>query len=176
MSWGKITAMQIPNITAVLLAAGCSSQFGSNNKLLEKIDGAPILHYVLKAILDSSVQQCVLVTGHESTAIEAIAKNHPVHIVYNPDYRLGISHSIKVGIEAVDEDSATAVIVLGDMPGINKHVIDALASAYDPGPGNEICVPTFRDKRGNPVLWGRRLFTDLCMLEGDIGGKQLMHQ
>jgi len=168
--------MQNTRTAAVLLAAGCSSRFGSNNKLLEPVNDIPILQHSLQAIFDSALQQCILVTGHEAADIEAVAENHPISIVHNPDYRLGISGSIKVGIQAVHEDIDAAVIVLGDMPGIDRHIIDTLVSAFNPGQGHEICVPTFRGRRGNPVLWGRRLFSDLCMLEGDIGGRQLIGQ
>jgi len=35
-------------------------------------------------------------------------------------------------------------------------------------------VPTIGGKRGNPVVWSRRFFTDLAALEGDVGARHLI--
>ena len=52
--------------------------------------------------------------------------------------------------------------------------IDGLIAAFDPAAGRAICVPVAQGRRGNPVLWARRFFTEMLALEGDAGAKQLM--
>jgi molybdenum cofactor cytidylyltransferase len=49
-----------------------------------------------------------------------------------------------------------------------------LIAAFDPERGALVVVPTFEGKRGNPVLWSRRFFTDLGAIEGDVGARHLI--
>ena len=37
-------------------------------------------------------------------------------------------------------------------------------------------VPTWRGKRGNPVLWSRELFPAMQELAGDVGARHLIRQ
>ena len=60
------------------------------------------------------------------------------------------------------------------MPAVDAAVVDRLIAAFDPGGGTLIVVPTFEGKRGNPVLWSRRLFADLMTVAGDTGGRHLI--
>ena len=41
---------------------------------------------------------------------------------------------------------------------------------------NIISVPSYKDQRGNPVIWGEAFFPDLGKLEGDTGGRALFSQ
>ena len=60
------------------------------------------------------------------------------------------------------------------MPGLSAGVIDRLIDAFDPGRGRAICVPTYRGKRGNPVLWARRFFPEMQEVRGDVGARHLI--
>jgi molybdenum cofactor cytidylyltransferase len=60
------------------------------------------------------------------------------------------------------------------MPKITVSHINMLIDAYNPLEGRAICVPTWKGKRGNPVLWARRFFPEMLQLKGDFGAKELM--
>jgi molybdenum cofactor cytidylyltransferase len=66
------------------------------------------------------------------------------------------------------------VFLLGDMPRVASAHIDRLIAAFNPGEGRAICVPTWRAKRGNPVLWSARFFPEMRVLEGDTGARALI--
>ena len=38
------------------------------------------------------------------------------------------------------------------------------------------CVPICEGKRGNPVLFDKTLFHELCVLHGDTGGEELIEK
>jgi molybdenum cofactor cytidylyltransferase len=69
-----------------------------------------------------------------------------------------------------------AVVVLGDMPRITAGQIDRLIAAYNPVEGRALCIPTWRGKRGNPVLIGKRFFAEMQALTGDVGARPLISQ
>ena len=66
------------------------------------------------------------------------------------------------------------MICLGDMPMISAGLIDRLVDAFAPDRGNLIAVPVSDGRRGNPVLWSRRFFNELMMLDGDVGARHLI--
>ena len=70
--------------------------------------------------------------------------------------------------------SDLAIVCLGDMPQVDADLIDRLIAAFDPDRGALVVVPTIEGKRGNPVVWSRRFFTDLMAVEGDVGARHLI--
>ena len=60
------------------------------------------------------------------------------------------------------------------MPQVDAALIDRLIAAFDPERGALVVVPTIDGKRGNPVVWSRRFFTDLMAVEGDVGARHLI--
>ena len=162
------------HISAVVLAAGRSTRMGAVNKLLVPLDGRAMVRAVVDALEGSSVGPVVVVTGHESDRVgEALAGAH-VHLVRNPEYRQGLSGSLRVGLAALPASTEGAVICLGDMPLVTSQHVDKLVAAFDPAEGREICVPVFEGKRGNPVLFARRFFDEMTTVRGDVGARHLI--
>ena len=52
--------------------------------------------------------------------------------------------------------------------------IDRLIAAYNPDEGRAICVPTYKAKRGNPVLWSKRFLAMIAAIAGDTGARALL--
>lgn len=161
-------------ITAIILAAGRSTRMGPSNKLLAELNGKPMLAHILNTLNETRVKDLVVVTGHEHRMVEEIAADFNAALVHNPDYRDGMSTSLKRGISAVPKDSDAAIICLGDMPFVSVDVIDGLIAAYNPTEGRDLCVPTVDGRRGNPVLIGRRYFAEIHEISGDKGARDLI--
>jgi molybdenum cofactor cytidylyltransferase len=97
-----------------------------------------------------------------------------VRLVHNKNFAEGLGTSLKTGISAVPEEADAAVVCLGDMPQVDAALINRLIAAYDPERGALVVVPSIEGRRGNPVVWSRRLFHDLMGLQGDIGARHLI--
>ena len=162
-----------PRIGAIILAAGTSSRMG-RNKLLVEIDGEPLVRRVAAAVCASRASPVVVVAGGEAARIRVALTGIPVSIVSNPDYREGLSTSLRTGVQEMPNDCDGAVVVLGDMPGVSGTLVDRMIDTVDPDENCEICVATSGGKRGNPVLWGRRFFATLLGIAGDVGAKHLI--
>ena len=167
-------APSVPHIGAILLGAGQSRRMGAINKLLAEIDGAPMIARALDATLASSVAPVVVVTGHEADRVRAALADRDVTFAHNPDYAEGLSTSLAAGLASLPNDCDGVVICLGDMPRIKSGHIDRLVAAFDPVEGRAICVPTWRGKRGNPVLFARRFLTEMVDVRGDVGARHLI--
>jgi molybdenum cofactor cytidylyltransferase len=161
-------------VAGLVLAAGRSTRMGGPNKLLEEINGKPLVRHVVEHVLASRARPVVVVTGHQKEGVERALAGLPVTFVHNPNFADGLSTSLKTGIGAVPPDADGAVVGLGDMPQVSAALIDKLIAAFDPERGALVAIPTIMGKRGNPVLWSRRFFPDLLSVEGDVGARHLI--
>ncbi len=168
-----------PRVAVLLLAAGRSTRMGGPNKLLQDVEGAPLVVHAVKAALASQAVEVVVVLGHMAAevraAIDAAVPVQPrLRFAANPDFAQGLSTSVRTGIAALGKDIDAAIVQLGDMPGVAADLLDRLMAAFSPVEGRSICVPTVAGKRGNPVLWARRFFAEMGGLSGDSGAKHLI--
>jgi molybdenum cofactor cytidylyltransferase len=161
-------------IAAIILAAGRSTRMGGPNKLLAELSGKKLVRIATEQALASKAKEVIVVTGHQAELVEQALSGLKVKFVRNPDFAGGLASSVKAGIAAVAGDADGAVICLGDMPLIDAHLIDRLIEAFTPDRGNLIVLPVADGRRGNPVLWSRRFFSELMTLEGDIGARHLI--
>ena len=163
-----------PRIAAIVLAAGRSTRYGARNKLLEELDGVPLVVRSVRAALASRASPVIVVTGHEAEAVRAALAGLDVRIIHNPDYAGGLSTSLKAGLSAVPADADGAIVTLGDMPRIEARHIDRLIAAFSPKEGRGIVVPVHLGKRGNPVLFAQAYFKELMEIEGDTGARHII--
>jgi molybdenum cofactor cytidylyltransferase len=162
------------NIAGIVLAAGQSRRMGPVNKLLADIDGKPMTAHVIDAVITSGVSPIIVVTGHEPERLEEALADRDVRFIHNPNYASGLSTSLRTGLSLLDTDVDGAVVCLGDMPSVSADHINRLVDAFDPASGHAIIVPTFKGKRGNPVLWHRRFFAQMSDVSGDVGARHLI--
>jgi len=152
-------------IGAVVLAAGEGRRFGGN-KLLVTVGGEPIITRVLRAL--DSIERVVVVGAHVEELMQYLRSEV---VIYNPNYREGMSASIKLGLRFF-QDYDAVLIVLGDMPLITRETINKIINAYREG--CTAVIPTHKGLRGNPVLIHRSLFNELMRLKGDVGARELL--
>jgi molybdenum cofactor cytidylyltransferase len=165
-----------PDIACIILAAGQSRRMGKVNKLLAEIDGKPMVRWAAEAALASSASPVYVVLGHEAGAVRAALEDLDVTFIDNPDYAQGIAGSVKRGIAALPAAIDGALVCLGDMPRVTSGLLDRLIAAYNPVEGRALCIPTWRGKRGNPVLIGKRFFAEMQAITGDVGARPLISQ
>ncbi len=162
-------------IAAVVLAAGASRRFGEANKLLARIEGRTLIARVVDAVIAGGAGDIVVVTGWDSAAVEEALRGRPLRCVHNGRWEDGMGVSIGTGIAALDEDSAGAFIVPGDMPLLTPQLVTALIHAFDGAGRDRILFPTTRGgEQRNPVLWPRRHFGALLALPPATGAKALL--
>ncbi|MDP2660497.1 MAG: nucleotidyltransferase family protein [Dehalococcoidia bacterium] len=159
-------------ITGIILAAGESKRMGKPKQLLS-FGSSTILEHVVENLLRSRIGELILVLGHQSGPIEARLEGVPVKKTINPDYREGMSTSIRAGIEAASTESRAFLIALGDQPLVRSEVVDQLVAAYEES-GKGIVLPSFGGLSGHPVIFDLKYRDALLSLSGDKGGKSIV--
>lgn len=162
-------------IAAVIQAAGKGSRFHSNQyKLLTDIDGQPMIVRTLEPVLCAGFDEIVVVIGAHASEMRETLQDHPVRIIENPEWEKGQSTSLSAGVRAVAGSSDRACLMLGDQPFLKQETLAALIAESDAYP-EEIIVPFYRGKRGNPIIVPSSRYAQLLELaKGDKGGKQLL--
>lgn len=138
--------------------------------------------HALDAAVESGLAPVLLVVGHGGEAVRAAAPR-TVEIVVAEDWQLGIAHSLRAALRALQaheldgrelehREIGAVCIGLADQPFVGAESYRRLAAAYDDGAA--FAVATYHGRRGNPVLLGRRLWHDAELLNGDVGARALM--
>jgi molybdenum cofactor cytidylyltransferase len=159
-------------VAAVLLAAGASSRYGAH-KLLERIDGIPLVRAAAQRLLAAEPWEAVVVVGREHERVTRALDGLGLRIVVNHEHARGMSGSLHAGIRAVSGAADAALIALADQPGVDPAVVRRLISAWARG-GASIVAPSYRGDRGHPVLFSRALFGALLAVEGDRGARDVI--
>lgn len=167
-----MTAMN--SIAVILLAAGQSTRFGPENKLLHLINNEPVVLHTAKVALSAGVEEVIVVAGHDAEAIEDALSGTTVRIVRNATPQTGMGTSLAAGANAVRSLPDAVMIMLGDMPMVKPETLQQVASKFDPDNGPDIIVPVHDGRRGHPVLFGARYLPMLCALTGDTGARAIL--
>jgi molybdenum cofactor cytidylyltransferase len=93
--------------------------------------------------------------------------------VLNKDYAQGINTSLRTGIAAVPKEAPAALVMLGDMPFVTQHMLQAIIARYLGGTA-PLVVSSYGGVDAPPMLYDRSLFSELLELDGDGCGKKVV--
>lgn len=118
------------NIEAVVMAAGKSSRFNTEqSKLVTKICGQEMILYITTLLSKLNIQT-TLIIGHQKEKIkEIIIKNHTLNIKFVEQIQqLGTGHAIKTALPHLTHDHI--LVLNGDIPLIDRNIIDKLITTH----------------------------------------------
>ena len=131
-------------ISAVVLAAGASTRFGSPKQhvLLD-----PVLARVRASVVDDVV---VVLGAHDAAAATA-------RTVRCADWARGPGASLRCGLRSLGADVEAAVVVLGDGPTLDPRAIDRVIATWRET-GAERVAATYGGVRLHPVVLARHVW------------------
>lgn len=161
-------------VTAILLAAGRSSRFGGADKLLAPLRGRPLALHAAKSIVDLNPARRIAICPDGEGDLAMLLAAQGFEIFANPDRDVGLSTSLRIGIEAAGEGHAEAALLcLADMPFVPPVHLATLLARFqaDDAP----VVASSRDGAAMPpALFARSKFSELAQMRGDRGGRALL--
>jgi len=156
------------DVRALILAAGSSTRFGKQ-KLRENLpSGNTVLEQTLNRVKLAVPDVKVVTSFHFYETLQT--QNREFEIF--SEASSGMGATLSYGIRLTKKADA-CLVCLADMPFIQTTTYQTLAALLT---SENIVVPVFKGKQGNPVGFGNRFFNDLMLLNGDIGGRELLRR
>ena len=151
-------------ISAVILAAGKSSRMGQP-KMVLPWGHTTVIGKVITTLMNAGLNDLHVVTGDNQTILKKGLNGFPIEFVFNPDFADGeMISSVQIGLKSLLVKSEAALIVLGDQPQIETHVVLAIMDSYL-STRSEIVVPSYQMHRGHPWLVDKSLWGEIFELK-----------
>jgi CTP:molybdopterin cytidylyltransferase MocA len=155
-----------PPVAGVLLAAGSGSRLGQPKALVE-LGGSRLVDRGIGLLQAGGAGPLVVVTGAAPLTLPGVIT------VHNPDWASGMGSSLAVGLRAVPDGCAAAVVALVDQPLIGATAVRRLIAAH--AAGATVAVAAYRGQPRNPVLLARAHWPEVISLAaGDVGARPFL--
>ena len=161
---------------AIILAAGSSSRMGQSKQLL-KIKGESLIRRTIKTVIDSGVDQVVVILGSDQQTLHQEIVALPIQIIVNQNWKKGMGSSIKSGVQFVMDHFPSCQSILFtvcDQPLLPSGHLKKLIAALQMGE-NSIVASFYSGSPGIPVLFGRSMFKELLNVNNAHGAKKVIH-
>ncbi|MFN3972656.1 MAG: NTP transferase domain-containing protein [Gemmobacter sp.] len=158
----------------LILAAGASSRMKGKDKLIEMVDGLPLLRRSACIALACGVPVVVVVPPDRPERV-ATLDGLPLHCVVAQDARLGMAASLRAGFGALRDTGAGAAMILpADMPDVTTADITRMLEAAAADPSAILRATAEDGTPGHPVILPADLWPELEALTGDEGGRSVV--
>ena len=159
----------------IYLASGSARRFGSN-KLLFPLEGKPLFLYGLETLAEAAAQRegTTLTVVSRYPVIRAAAEKLGAAAVDSPYSQLGLSHTIRAGLDALPPLKAEDFVLfaVADQPWLQTPTVLRLMDAARPGVTAGTTV--WEGRAGSPTFFSAALVPRLRRLEGDQGGRVVL--
>jgi molybdenum cofactor cytidylyltransferase len=140
-------------VEGVVLAAGLSSRSGQY-KMALPLGDTTVIEKSIEGMYGLASRILVVVGWRAEQIQSLLAAYHKVELVPNEDFRAGMFSSVKIGIAQVR--APRFFLLPGDHPLIGAEVYAQMLAAT-----GDIVIPTFRGRRGHPVLFSSHLVPEI---------------
>ncbi|WP_291734588.1 nucleotidyltransferase family protein [Leisingera sp. F5] len=158
-------------IAILLLAAGASSRMQGRDKLMEDVDGQPLLALMCRRAALTGLPVFVTLPSKAHPRAAATGSATPVPV---PDAAEGMAASIRRGIAALPEQTQAVMILPADMPEVVTQDMLRLAAHFHGEDSPVLRAASEDGTQGHPVLFPRRCFAALNSLSGDQGARSIL--
>lgn len=171
-------------IVAFLPAAGASRRMKGRDKLLEPVDGRPLLRRAAETALSAGLGPVLAGLRPDDAARRHALDDLAVGIVEVPNAGTGMSATLRAGAGAAlaaigagreRNDACDGMLVfLPDMPEIEAPDLVEMARVFETHGGPVVRATTRDGRPGLPVLFPRTLLHAFDRLDGDRGAAALL--
>lgn len=156
----------------LILAAGQSSRMRGTDKLLEIVDGLPLIQRQARRALATQSPVFITVPALDHPRADAVnsvgAKLIPV-----PDANLGMAQSLKAGVAALPR-CPRFMVVLADLVGLDTPDFERMLE-IETGPSSLIIRGTDINRNaGHPIVFDASLRPEFAELSGDTGAASIV--
>jgi molybdenum cofactor cytidylyltransferase len=151
-------------LVGVILGAGSSTRLGRPKQTLPLGD-TTVLGWSVRAAEASLLDRVVVVLGGAGDEAAASLETERAVTVRNEAYGTGCASSLLAGLDAAG-DAIGIVMLMGDMPGVDRVIIDAVVAAWHLQP-SWAAVTEYDNGLGHPFVFSADAYETLRGLHGD---------
>jgi molybdenum cofactor cytidylyltransferase len=160
-------------LAAVILSAGASSRMGTPKALLPYREGTFLEH-----LIEATQQPCVgatrVVLGAGAEEIRTIAKLDSSVVVLNPDWEQGQLSSIWAALRNLAGIATDGIVLCPvDHPLVSGTLVGELVERFY-ADRKAIVLPTYKGRRGHPVIFSSALYDELLTAPADKGARAVV--
>ena len=160
-------------LAAVILSAGASSRMGRPKALLPYREGT-FLEHLIEVTRHPRTGATRVVLGAGAEVIQAVAKLDPSVVVLNPDWEQGQLSSIRAGLRSLEGiDTDGIVLCPVDHPLVSERLVSELIERFYEDK-KAIVLPTYKGRRGHPVIFSAALYGELLAASADKGARAVV--
>ena len=166
-------------IAGLILSGGKSSRMGGIPKALCKIgNGSTFLEKIYVDMIQTGLSDIYIVGGAHFEKISAFLKkkkmDKKVELLYNASWQTGMLSSLLTFFENVCRSDYQGVIMnLIDYPVVNIDTYVKISNfAYE----DKIIIPIYKGKKGHPVFWGRKYWSDFYDIPPEKGPREVNYR
>ena len=166
-----------PVVHILILAAGASSRMRGADKLLQSLDGKPILRRVAETALATGAPVSVALPVGAKARRFALS-GLGVKVVEVADATLGMSRSLVRGVAVIAAGKAGPedgiMILPADMPDFTAEALARLVACHAEEPQWIWRGGTEHGQAGHPTIFPHDLWPALLAVTGDEGGRSVV--
>jgi molybdenum cofactor cytidylyltransferase len=160
-------------LAVAILAAGESRRMGVPKALLP-YRGGTFVDHLLAVTRHPRVGVTRLVLGAGAADIRKKLTVDSSDIVVNSEWEKGQLSSIHAAIRSLQGEATEGLILCPvDHPLVSAQLIAQLIEQFDSS-GRLIVLPTFRGRRGHPVIFRSSLYNEIMDALSDTGARQVV--
>ena len=160
-------------VPILILAGGASTRMGSRHKLLEEVQGQPLLRLQAWRALKTSREVSVLIRPGQPHLKRALA-GLPIKLIVANEAFEGMGGSIRAGTRA-HLRAKCFLLMLADLVEIEAQDLRKIIQSRARDNGPWIWRGATEDGRpGHPILFDHRVYGDLLNMRGDMGAKSVI--
>lgn len=148
-----------PIIDGLVLSAGRSRRMGRPKALLP-IDDETFIERTIRVLIEGGCREVFAVVPADAEEATRLAEQAGARIVVNPEVDSDQATSLRLGLEAVGEETEAVAVLPVDHPLVSSETVLRLLSKYrEARPA--IVRPVYCGVPGHPGIFSRRLFPEL---------------
>jgi len=160
-------------LAVAILAAGASRRMGLPKALLT-YRGRTFAEHLVSATRHERVGLTRIVLGAQAGEIRSRLPFDPAWILENPNWQQGQLSSIQAVIRSLPPGATEGLILCPvDHPLISSFLVAQLIQEFD-YTGKQIVLPTYRRKRGHPVIFRASLYKELLAASPEVGAREVV--
>jgi molybdenum cofactor cytidylyltransferase len=166
------SAAHLP-LAAAILAGGESRRMGAPKALLP-YRGKTFAEHLLEVTNHPRVGIKRIIGGAHAEQITAKLRNAGAEIVVNHEWQQGQLSSIQAAVRSLPANQTSGLLLCPvDHPLVSAELIARLIEAFDSS-AKLVVLPTYRGKRGHPLIFASALYSEILAASREIGARQVV--